>query len=68
MIWNIRYVSHSGLFDSYLIGTKDSTSPKISSLNIATEISTTLDISLDLLRYVLMVYGNIMCPFLLRRN
>lgn len=56
-MWHIRYVSHSGLFDSYLIGTKDSISPKISSLNIATEISKTLDVSLDLLRYFLMVYG-----------
>ena len=58
MVWPITYFSHAGLSDWYLIETEDSISPKVSSLIIANEIPTSLDISLDLLRYALMLYDS----------
>ena len=58
MVWPITYFSHAGLSDWYLIETEDSISPKVSSLIIANEIPTSLDICLDLLRYALMLYDS----------
>lgn len=58
MVWPITYFSHAGLSDWYLTETEDSISPKVSSLIIANEIPTSLDICLDLLRYALMLYDS----------
>ena len=58
MVWPVTYFSHAGLSDWYLIETGDSISSKMSSLFIANEIPTSLDFSLDLLRYALMLYDS----------